>query len=277
MCKQKIGFSLKNSYDIPTVDVIKMLKETGFDAVSPTWADMPTLEQIVSAAKENNLEIQFLHAPFGKAKDMWSFDEQLSYEAKKSLLEPLEACKKFNIPIMVVHVWIGYDYSFEPENLNFKNFDEVVDEATRYGIKIAFENTEGGEYLFALMNRYKGNDTVGLCWDSGHEMCYNYSEDILTPFADRLMVTHLNDNFGIRYTYDGKNDLHLLPYDGIADWDYNIMRLKNSKPLDILNFELRITSFPERPETHLYDNMDFADYLKEAYKRACKIAYKYSE
>ena len=27
------------------------------------------------------------------------------------------------------------------------------------------------------------------------------------------------------------DDLHLLPYDGIADWDYNVKRLKRSKKL----------------------------------------------
>ena len=206
---------------------------------------------------------------------MWSFDENASIAAKQELLDTLESCKEFHIPIMVVHTWIGFDYRFDPENLNFQNFDEVVNKAAEYGIKIALENTEGEEYLLKLMERYKDNDTVGYCWDSGHEMCYNDSKDMLTPFADRLMVTHLNDNFGILYPRNSKNDLHLIPYDGIADWESNIMRLKKAKSVDILNFELRITSFPDRPETHLYDNVDFADYLKEAYIKACKIAKEY--
>ena len=73
----------------------------------------------------------------------------------------------------------------------------IVDKAAEYGIQIAFENTEGQEFLFALMAHFKGNDTVGFCWDSGHEMCYNHSSNLLDELGDRLIVTHLNDNLGI--------------------------------------------------------------------------------
>jgi sugar phosphate isomerase/epimerase len=165
-------------------------------------------------------------------------------------------------------------------SLDYKNFDEIVSYAEKYSIKIAFENTEGEEYLFALMEHFKNTDTVGFCWDSGHEMCYNHSQDLLSKYGDRLIMTHINDNLGIS-RFDGKtfwtDDLHLLPFDGIADWDYNVMRLKKSKHLDILNFELNINSKPERHENDVYEQMTLEQYFTEAYKRACKIAYKYSK
>ena len=139
---------------------------------------------------------------------------------------------------------------------------------------------EGEEYLFALMEHFKNTDTVGFCWDSGHEMCYNHSQDLLSKLGDRLIMTHINDNLGIS-RFDGKtfwtDDLHLLPFDGIADWDYNVDRLKKSRPLEILNFELNIKSKPNRHENDIYAQMDIEQYFTEAYKRACKIAYKYSK
>ena len=96
-------------------------------------------------------------------------------------------------------------------------------------MKIAFENTEGEEYLTALMNAFKNDPSVGFCWDTGHEMCYNHSKDMLSLYGDKLICTHLNDNLGIR-NYEGKitylDDLHLLPFDGIADWDNLAARLK---------------------------------------------------
>ena len=94
------------------------------------------------------------------------------------------------------------------------------------------------------------------------------------------MMTHLNDNLGVS-RYDGKifwtDDLHLLPYDGIADWDDNVERLKRAKRLSILNFELNIESKPDRHENDAYEQMSRVQYYTEAYKRACRIAYRYTK
>lgn len=280
MWKQKIGISIDNDYAIPTADVVKMVKRIGFDAISPVWKRDGDLAGIVNAAKECGLAIQSLHAPFGKAADMWSEDEALWAPAKAELLSALDACGQFDIPVLVVHTWKGFDYRFDEKALNFRNFDKIVENAAQKGVKIAFENTEGEEYLFALIAHYKHTDTVGFCWDSGHEMCYNHSQDLLAEFGDRLIMTHINDNLGIS-RFDGAtywtDDLHLLPFDGVADWDYNVDRLKKSRHMDILNFELNIKSKPNRHENDIYGQMPLELYFTEAYKRACKIAYRYSK
>lgn len=70
------------------------------------------------------------------------------------MLKVLDDCKAWNIPILVVHTWIGFEYEFDASQLDFQNYDEIVACAEKYGITIAFENTEGEEYLFALMERY---------------------------------------------------------------------------------------------------------------------------
>ena len=278
MWKQKIGISLGNSYPIPTAEVVKLVGQIGFDAVSPEWQENVDLEEIVNTARACGLFVQSLHAPFGKAADMWRSEPEICTPAKAELLASLNACKVFGIPVLVVHTWIGFEYRFDPQALDFSNFDELVNTAREYGVKIAFENTEGEEYLFALIEHFKENDTVGFCWDSGHELCYNHSQDLLAKFGHRLLVTHLNDNLGIS-RFDGTtfwtDDLHLLPYDGIADWDGNIRRLRDSRHLDYLNFELNINSKPDRHENDVYGQMGLTQYFTEAYRRACKIAYRY--
>lgn len=119
------------------------------------------------------------------------------------LLKDLDDCQAWNVPIMVVHAWVGFEYEFDSSKLYFQNFDELVAKAEEYGMTIAVENVEGEESLFALMERYKDNDKVGFCWDSGHEMCYNRSQDLLAKYGDCLVMTHLNDNLGIS-RFDGK-------------------------------------------------------------------------
>ena len=279
MYKQKIGYSIGNDYAIPMQDVLQIIKNVGFDAVSPIWKSHDRLAEIVSISLGLGLEIQSLHAPFTKAAKLWSSDESIFSQAKNELFEVIDACVEFKIPIIVAHVWIGFDYKFDESSLYYGNFDDIVKYAEERNVKVAFENTEGIEYLLALMAHFEGNTTVGFCWDSGHEMCYNYSEDILGRFADRLIMTHLNDNLGIS-RFDGNiywtDDLHLLPFDGVADWDDNIKRLKAARYMPILNFELTTVSKPNRHENDVYAAMTLEQYLTEAYKRACRIAYKYS-
>ena len=80
--------------------------------------------------------------------------------------------------------------------------------------------------------------------------------------------------------FDGEifwtDDLHLLPFDGIADWDNNIQRLRASRPLEYLNFELSMVSKPNRHENDLYGKLSPSEYFALAYTRACRIAWKYA-
>lgn len=278
MWKQKIGISIGNNYDLPINEVIDIIAKTGFDAVSPEWKKGVDLGAIVDYARSKGLIIQSLHAPYVKSADMWKDDAEKAKIALDELLAVLDDCAENKIPVLVCHTWIGFDYEQKPGETGLKNYQTVVDKARSLGIKIAFENTEGDEFMHALMEYFRDDETVGFCWDSGHEMCYNHSEDLLGMYGSRLIMTHLNDNLGIS-RFDGKtfwlDDLHLLPFDGVADWQYNVKRLNASARLDVLNFELTDRSKPDRHENDVYRNMGFELYITEAYKRACRIAYMY--
>ena len=72
MWKQKIGISVYNHYHIPTCDVIRLLRETGFDAVSPEWEPEIDLNAIVETARQCGMTVQSLHAPYTKMQDIWN-------------------------------------------------------------------------------------------------------------------------------------------------------------------------------------------------------------
>lgn len=98
MWKQKIGISISNNYSIPTKDVIKLVRSIGFDAISPEWEVNSDIGDLVRTARECELLVQSLHAPFDKAAGMWSFDETIYMPAKEELLKALEDCRHANIP-----------------------------------------------------------------------------------------------------------------------------------------------------------------------------------
>jgi sugar phosphate isomerase/epimerase len=125
------------------------------------------------------------------------------------------------------------------------------------------------------MDAFRDSTAAGFCFDSGHELCYNHGNDMLSLYGEKLVGTHLNDNLGIR-DFEGKitwhDDLHLLPFDGIADWEGIAKRLAISKPTEYLTFELNLKSKPDRHENDAYFMMPPEEYLSEAFKRASRAA-----
>ena len=276
MWKKKLCLGASKSFDIDEFEQIKLFSKIGFDAIFFEWSEDEPVDEWIKAAKEEELIVQSLHAPFKKSADFWHGDDKQAKEAIDELIKCLECCKRNEVDILIVHAFIGFK-RHEPTAIGIERFGKVIEHAEKVGVKIAFENTEGEEYLFALMDAFKNHDNVGFCWDSGHEMCYNHSKDLLAVFGDRLIATHINDNLGIK-DFNGDitylDDLHLLPFDGIADWDYNTKRLLLATCPEILTFELTRNSKKDRFDNDVYKKMDITDYISEVYKRACRIAAK---
>jgi sugar phosphate isomerase/epimerase len=135
---------------------------------------------------------------------------------------------------------------------------------------------EGEAFLAALMEAFCDEPTVGFCWDSGHELCYNRGKDMLALYGNRLIATHINDNAGVS-DFAGricwKDDLHLMPFDGVNDWRRAADRLRATGYDGILTFELNKQSIPGRHESDSYNAMPLEVYLARAYVHACRLAY----
>ena len=273
----KIGISLGNTFSVPTKELVKTVANIGFSSVAPS---MPLdngdfdIDGIKKSADACGVSLSFLHAPFLHAADLWDDAGERGECGVNEIQRGILLCEKYEIPTLVVHAWIGFDPYAGPTALGFSRMDALVMEAKRRGVSLAFENTEGEEYLFALLDRYKGEKHIGYCYDSGHEQCYNRGKDLLSMFGDRLLCTHLNDNLGIS-DKDGKispmDDLHLLPFDGIIHWSATSEKLKKCRLPEVLNFELNIRSKPGRHENDAYEKMSYEEYFSEAFLRAERI------
>lgn len=277
---QKIGLSLQGSYSKPMPEVLKLLRAIGFDAVSPVWQRDGDLAEIVRHAREQSLTVQSLHGPVRGMPAVWSPDPEIFQPILRDLLQSAIDCNRYEIPVLVIHPWNGVEYTFRKDSLYFAHFDTLVTLAEQENITIAFENLEGPEYLAALMERYRGSNAVGFCWDSGHERCYTPGWEFLSRYGHRLVMTHLNDNYGVTDPsgqLQGTDDLHLLPYDGNLDWPHTIDRLKQAKRQEILNFELKIRPKGDRCKTDLYSCLPLEEYFAQAYERACRAITGYFE
>lgn len=267
----KLCLGLSNALGLGEAEQIKLFASSGFEGFFADYSN--DLAVCRKTADELGMIFQSVHAPFVKVAEMWR-DGENGISATKELCECVEKCSEFEVPIMVSHTYIGFDGADVPNETGFLNFEKVVEHAKKHGVKIAFENTEGEEFLAFLMKRFENCDSVGFCFDTGHEMCYNRSQDMTALYGSKLIATHLNDNLGIG-NYDGKitwlDDLHLLPFDGIANWQNIAERLCKCGYNGILTFELNKNSKPDRHDNDLYAKMSAEEYVAQAYARACKF------
>lgn len=276
----KMCLGVMGSLDISAIEQIKLFKETGFEAFFYEWTPGCNLDEIIKAAEENGIEFYNVHAPFsgpGNVSFLWEQHERTE-TSFNTLRECIRDCAEHGIKLVVMHAYIGFE-KHEPTQMGVDLFGKLVDYAASLGVKIAFENTEGEEYLACLMENFKDKDNVGFCWDTGHELCYNRSKDMTHLYGDRLFCTHINDNLGIK-DYNGSityiDDLHLLPFDGINDWESVAQRLAKCN-VDTLTFELTVKSKQGRHENDLYAKITPEEYLSLAYTRACRVATLYKK
>ena len=273
MYKTKLCLGVIGKTEMSAEDQIKLMKQTGFEGFFIDWSE--DLKKYRELADSLEMIFQSVHAPFKKAAKMWGNDEAAK-EAVEELLTCVRDCAEVNVPILVIHPFIGFEEKANPTAEGVENFRLVVEEGKKLGVKIAFENVEGEDYIKVLMDAFKDYENVGFCWDIGHELCYNRGKDMMKLYGDRIIATHINDNVGVS-DYNGKifwtDDLHLLPFDGITDWKSVTDRLNKYGYNDILTFELAKNSKPNRHENDKYTKLSMEEYFAECYVRACKVAY----
>lgn len=271
----RLGMELHRDIGLPLTDQIRLLKAVGFEGFFAYWEPGIDVAELRRTADEEGMVFQSLHAPSGPyARWLWYQCEETG-RALGTFLDCLRTCAANAVPIMVLHSFYGFDLH-EPTPLGIRNYGMIIEEARRLGVRVALENLEGEEYLAALLTHFRDDPCVGFCWDSGHEACYSHRDLLSEPHhGPQLIATHLNDNLGTRDfggALTGLDDLHLLPFDGIIDWQDVAERLSRWHFDDILMFELKPKGQPGRHESDAYARMSPEEYLTTAYMRCCRVA-----
>lgn len=255
--------------DVSEYDQIEIIKAAGFDGVFFDWDRGIDRSAQINKALASGLRLQSLHAPFYGMDDIFHADDTLSDKMINDIIGTIDCASEFGTDLVICHAIIGMD-NHSPNDLGISRLARAIEYAEKKKIRIAFENTEGLEYLQKILDAYGELPHIGFCFDSGHELCYNNKEDTLAKFGKYLFSTHLNDNMGqtgdeITF-YD---DSHLLPLDhGIADWQGIADRLHSCNFNGPLTFELVCRNRPERNVSDRYEKMSFEEYMAEAYRKA---------
>ena len=272
MAEQKLGLATMKCDGVNSIEQIRIMKSVGFDAFFTGWAPSKT-EEIANEAARLGLFQQSIHSPFSgdyKVKYLWDGGEAGEF-VTNALINCVKDCAHFDIPVMVIHPFIGFK-DHTPTEVGLDNYARIIEVANKEGVKLGFENVEGEEYLAAIMERFWNEPSLGFCLDTGHEMCYNEHRDMLALYGEKLVHTHFNDNLGVRgdeITFH--DDLHLMPTDGIADWHGIMERIKKTGYTGILMSELSYNNLPgKNGAQHNYAELSMEQFMQEAYEKIKK-------
>ncbi len=254
-------------YDEGIRHTLDLVRQAGFthinwnpDAGSSYWlaeAEIEFTRRIIAAS---GLKVHSLHASNGRnpiseigfkkpgrhtwetRKDLvsgYAWQRQSGIELVKNRIDLAAALQSPNI---VLHIDLSEQVFHNQETENafltslFASLDELQPYCREYGVRIAIENLcgAGSQAFLTLFERVfarYGPEFLGLCFDSGHwEIMEPGGLSVLERFGDRLIATHLHDNLG-------RQDDHLLPFDGCLDWVSITGAIAHTNYLLPVNFE----------------------------------------
>ncbi len=199
-------------YPLELDDRLRLIKDAGFKAVLLWWAVQsayePPIPRKVEAAARHGLAVENAHLHYKHVNSLWEEGEEGEHYCNE-LCGLIASAATYGVPTLVVHP----TRTAEPpafSDLGLSRFMRLVDIAERVNVNLAFENLKAVPRLYELMGLVR-SPRVGVCFDSGHNLCHCPDRRVCADFADRIMAVHLHDNHG-------KNDEHLIPFDGCEDW-----------------------------------------------------------
>lgn len=222
--------------NIPTVESLRYLKESGFDHVDLNLCCMAqpgglftddNWERDAHAVREEaeKLGITFVqsHTPFYGGRIIDPARPEYNAFFMKMFMRAAEVLDIVGVPRTVLHPMIAGGAAKEDvaahraENERF--YTPYLERLGKAGIRGAFENMVAArgfgwqaEDLLEMLDLFKGYD-VALCWDIGHgNLCYPDQTWALNKLAGKICAIHVHDNHGV-------NDEHLLPFLGDIQWE----------------------------------------------------------
>ena len=266
----KLGINLMGGTGLSVDGHVAMLKRIGWDGFFTGW-ERNLLSEYEAAAEKYGMIWQSVHAPFHQVRYLWN-EGELGEQVTAELIECVRDCAAHNVPVMVIHPFIGFE-EHDPTEVGLANFGRIIEAADSLGVRLGFENVEGEEYLAAIFEKYAGHPSLGFCLDTGHELCYNRGKDMLAQYGHALCHTHFNDNIGVTgEDIFWTDDLHLVMGDGIADFADVMARIRKTGYVGPLMCELSFANKPGKNTHDGYAAMGHEKFYEFAMERMREIA-----
>ncbi|WP_437185116.1 TIM barrel protein [Planctomicrobium sp. SH668] len=205
-------------------EVISMIRDIGFQVISIDHffhAGIDTPDGVKAAKKlvdQKQLTVDWIHSPFPNADRLFSLQEGDRSEALHLCELAIDAAQVLGGKSIILHMLLPYGLPHDEKRdrmiqHGIESVKKLEEYAEKRNVKLALENGQRRDYDDVLRKLLKvfTSDTVGFCYDSGHENVQRTCFSVLQELGDRLLALHLHDN-------DSSADRHQIPYEGTIDW-----------------------------------------------------------
>lgn len=259
--KRKLGILAECVIGEDVCLTLERIANAGFETIFSNAVNIKAVEKVKNKADELNLETEFLHVPFANINSMWIPGE--SYKTiYNGMTETIDSAAACGINTIIAHVSSGWR---PPEicDLGLKRYDDLVEYAEKKRVTVAFENLRKVGNISYFADRYESCDYVRFCYDCGHEHCYTETVCFPDIFRDKMICTHIHDNYGRNREVTREPDLHLMPFDGNVDYSKMMRKLDEYGYTGSLMLEISTAPYPDKsPE----------EFISQAYACIKKIS-----
>lgn len=252
--KLEFGLSTMIYYQEPIAKLLPHLKNseiTNIEIRPKSGHFQPQkLEEVIklkNKLEKTNIFVKSIHMPMNGV-DLSHPQEYDRIKSVREVEKTILMAFHLGADFVVVHPGAMVNNFDDKENrlkLSIESLKEIVEFSQEWKIKVALENTPPGrvgdkwEEIQQIIE-IVSSENIGICLDTGHYLLnyhhYLHNEinldHIPVDWQKKLIHIHIHDN-------NGKQDLHLLPTEGIFPWPsfMNFIRKINYK--GILVFELK--------------------------------------
>ena len=255
-----VGINLYSKW--PYEEVIQAFLENGIKRTF-VCVEHPCFDEVMESLKKTDIVVENLHAPFKGQNNIWKDGEE-GEKTLQNLCHGIDCCVKYGINLMVAHVSNGRPMP-EITDIGLERFDRLMEFAKNKGVKVAFENHRYLENVKCFMDRYE----VGFCLDTAHEHAFTPGIRYMPMWGDRLVATHISDNDALC-----DKDMHMLPFDGIIDFDKTAREIAESGKNVTLMLEVKPSNHPKYADVSIKDYYSAA---AEKLKQLKKMVEGYNE
>lgn len=182
------------------------------------------VEPLIKAVLDEGDYLWSIHLPFGGGWDAAHFDEKCRADVICGYKRVIDLTAGFKPSVYVLHGCLE-PVSDEEREARLLHSIESVKElnayAAKYGAQVALEDLPRSclGNCTAEMERMVRESGVKVCFDVNHLLTDSH-EDFLNALENDIITTHLSD-------YDGEDERHWLPGQGVVPWKMIFERLEN--------------------------------------------------
>lgn len=205
--------------------------------------DRAVREEFKQMLKETGKRVISFHIPFAGADDLSHPDETIRKRAVSRFRAHYPTIEEFGCEFIVLHpsceirTNVKAERDERIEQLR-KSLREVEEDMKRMKVKVALEFLPRlciGNTLSDMDQILEGmNEAIfGVCFDVNHIMGqYPLIPEMTRKLGKRLFTTHISD-------YDGIDERHWLPGNGVIDWKGFAEALKDIDYRGPFNYEIK--------------------------------------